>query len=135
MAKTTYSISDLAAEFDITTRTIRFYEEKGLLAPTRSGINRIYTATDRTKLKLILRGKRLGFTLEESRDLISMYDPAGGNVAQLKKLQAGIRQKRAQLALQLNDLEAMMIDLQDADDNCQQAMASASGEKAETGRH
>ena len=74
-----YSISELSQEFDVTTRTLRFYEEKGLLAPTRKGQSRIYAARDRARLKLILRGKRLGLTLEESRDIILMYDSTSTN--------------------------------------------------------
>ena len=125
MTKATYSISELAIEFDVTTRTIRFYEEKGLLAPTRQGTSRVYNAADRTTLKLILRGKRLGFTLDESRDIIKMYDPAGNNVGQIDKLVAGIRQKRLQLELQLQDLQAMMLDLHDAEQKCLAAMPAA----------
>ncbi|MEH6582514.1 MAG: MerR family DNA-binding transcriptional regulator [Halioglobus sp.] len=122
MANTTYSISDLAAEFDITTRTIRFYEEKGLLSPKRIGTSRIYDSANRTRLKLILRGKRLGFTLEESRDIIGMYDPTHGNVDQLQKLATGIQQKRQQLELQLHDIKAMIKDLRDAENKCMQAL-------------
>ncbi|MEH6593885.1 MAG: MerR family DNA-binding transcriptional regulator [Halioglobus sp.] len=122
MANATYSISDLAAEFDITTRTIRFYEEKGLLSPRRVGTSRIYDAANRTRLKLILRGKRLGFTLEESKDIIDMYDPAHGNVDQLQKLAARIQKQRLQLERQLDDIKAMMNDLRDAEDKCLQAL-------------
>jgi len=80
---TTYSISDLARELDITTRAIRFYEEQGLLAPERRGQERIYSARDKVSLKLILRGKRIGFSLAECRELIELYDPTGGNQIQL----------------------------------------------------
>ena len=121
---TEYSISDLAAEFDITTRTIRFYEEKGLLAPERSGNSRVYTPADRTKLKLILRGKRLGFTLEESRSIIEMYDPEHGNTDQLQSLLAKIREKQAHLEQQLHDIEVMMVDLGEAEKNCLEAIAA-----------
>ncbi len=121
---TEYSISDLAAEFDITTRTIRFYEEKGLLAPQRSGNSRIYTPAERTKLKLILRGKRLGFTLEESRSIIEMYDPEHGNTDQLQSLLAKIREKQAHLEQQLHDIEVMMVDLGEAEKNCLDAIAA-----------
>ncbi|MYM62431.1 MerR family DNA-binding transcriptional regulator [Pseudomaricurvus sp. HS19] len=121
---TEYSISDLAAEFDITTRTIRFYEEKGLLAPQRSGNSRIYTPAERTKLKLILRGKRLGFTLEESRSIIEMYDPEHGNSDQLQSLLAKIREKQAHLEQQLHDIEVMMVDLGEAEKNCLDAIAA-----------
>ncbi|MFT5692858.1 MAG: DNA-binding transcriptional MerR regulator [Oceanicoccus sp.] len=121
----TFSISDLAAEFDITTRAIRFYEEKALLAPLRNGSNRIYSVADRVKLRLILRGKRLGLTLEESRDIIDMYDPAHGNVEQLTKLINRFRDKRQQLEEQLDDLQAMMLDLHDAEQKCLQALSKA----------
>lgn len=121
---TAYSISDLAAEFDITTRTIRFYEEKGLLTPQREGNTRIYTAADRTKLKLILRGNRLGFSLDESRSIIEMYDPEHGNSEQLKSLLAKVREKQEQLKVQLNDIEAMMLDLRGAEDKCLEALAN-----------
>ena len=118
-----YSISDLSSEFDITTRTIRFYEEKGLLAPARQGNTRVYSAADRTKLKLILRGRRLGFTLEESRSIIDMYDPDHGNVEQLQTLISKIREKRTQLQQQLHDIEGMMLDLRDAEEKCLEALA------------
>lgn len=121
---TEYSISDLAAEFDITTRTIRFYEEKGLLQPRRDGNTRVYSAGDRTKLKLILRGKRLGFSLEESNSIIDMYDPDQGNHEQLQMLIAKIREKRSQLEQQLHDIEGMMLDLSDAEQNCLEALAA-----------
>ena len=83
MSKIYYSISDLARELDITTRAIRFYEEQGMLAPERRGQERIYSAKDRVALKLILRGKRIGFSLAECKELIELYDPAGGNRKQL----------------------------------------------------
>ena len=122
MATMTYSISNLATEFAITTRTIRFYEEKGLLQPTRSGTNRVYSPAERTKLKLILRGKRLGFTLEQSRDIIAMYDPAKGNVEQLQTLANSIRDKREELQAQLKDIKAMLRELGDAEQKCLSAM-------------
>ena len=121
----TYSISDLASEFDITTRTIRFYEEKDLLAPTRNGSTRIYSTADKVKLKLILRGKRLGLTLEESRDIIEMYDPTKGNVEQLQKLIAKFQQKRTQLEQQRHDLDLMIMDLRDAEAKCNEALAQS----------
>ena len=81
-----YSIRDLSRDFDVTTRTLRFYEEKGLLEPERLGQKRLYTAADRVRLKLILRGKRLGFSLDESAELIAMYDPESNNAPQLQAL-------------------------------------------------
>ncbi|MFV8819792.1 MerR family transcriptional regulator [Haliea sp. E17] len=128
-----YTISDLAAEFDITTRTIRFYEEKGLLQPRRQGSVRVYTPADRTKLKLILRGKRLGFSLDESRSIIEMYDPAHGNTDQYNSLLAKIREKRHQLEQQLHDIEVMMLELREAEDKALEAMAASSGKKTGKG--
>ena len=109
-----YSISELAQEFGITTRTIRFYEDKGLISPERRGQTRIYTPEDRVRLKLILRGKRLGFSLDESREIIDMYDPAHGNVEQLNRLLERIDSKRQQLRQQQRDIEKMLAQLDDA---------------------
>ena len=92
-----YTISDLASEFDITTRTIRFYEEKDLLCPERQGTKRLYNQADRVKLRLIIRGKRLGLTLEESKLIIDMYNPSGGNEQQLQALVSQVRHKRCLL--------------------------------------
>ncbi len=117
-----YSISELAAEFDITTRTIRFYEEKGLLQPTRRGQSRVYTPADRTKLKLILRGKRLGLSLEESRDIIEMYRADHDNRQQLQTLIDKIREKRQQLQHQLHDIEVLLQDLDEAEIRLVEAM-------------
>jgi len=113
-----YSISELSQEFDVTTRTLRFYEEKGLLAPMRKGQSRIYAARDRARLKLILRGKRLGLTLDESRDIILMYDSTSTNKRQMQALIKKIREKRMQLQQQLNDLEVMLVDLNGWEERC-----------------
>ncbi len=121
--KRSYTISDLAAEFDITTRTIRFYEEKGLLTPNRNGQSRVYTPADRTKLRLILRGKRLGLSLEESRDIIDMYAPDRDNSDQLQTLIDKIREKRLQLQHQLFDIETMIQDLDEAEGRLVEALA------------
>lgn len=117
-----YKISDLAKEFDITTRTIRFYEDKGLLSPTRNGQTRIYSSADRTNLKLILRGKRLGFSLDQSREIIEMYDPSQNNTEQLTTLISNIRHKRDQLERQLHDIEVMQLDLQESEERCLEAL-------------
>ncbi len=121
-----YSISSLAAEFDITTRAIRFYEEKGLLSPRREGQTRHYSAADRVKLKLILRGKRLGLSLEESREIIELYDPERGNVEQLERLVSKIREKCEQLERQMQDIETMLADLKGSEEKCLEALAQAS---------
>lgn len=124
----TYSISDLAKEFDITTRTIRFYEDKGLLSPSRHGQTRIYSAGDRTKLKLILRGKRLGFSLEQSGGIINMYDPSKNNIEQLTALLKSIRAKREQLESQQHDIEIMMLELRESEERCVEAMRANQAE-------
>ncbi|GAA6153755.1 MerR family transcriptional regulator [Pseudoteredinibacter isoporae] len=118
----TYSISELAKEFDITTRAIRFYEDKGLLNPGRRGQTRIYAPADRTKLKLILRGKRLGLTLDESRDIIGMYNPGQSNEDQLQTLLAKIRERKSYLQQQLHDIEVMMLDLQESENRALEAL-------------
>ncbi|WP_077531394.1 MerR family transcriptional regulator [Vreelandella utahensis] len=122
VTQTTYTISDLAREFDITTRTIRFYEEAGLLDPHREGQQRIYSDADRVKLKLILRGKRLGFSLAESRDIIEMYDPSSGNERQLNALLSKIRERREQLNEQMRELQLMQVELDEAEKRCLDAM-------------
>ena len=106
---TTYSISDLAKEFDLTTRAIRFYEDMGLLQPERSGPggrNRIYSVRDRTRLKLTLRAKRLGLSLTEAKDIIDMYDSPRDTGAQLRKFLVVLAEHRKQLDEQMADLQA-----------------------------
>jgi DNA-binding transcriptional MerR regulator len=106
---TTYTISDLAREFDLTTRAIRFYEDMGLLTPERSGPggrNRIYSARDRTRLKLTLRAKRLGLSLTEARDIIDMYDSPRDTGPQLRKFLSILAQHRQQLEEQMAELQA-----------------------------
>lgn len=122
----TFSIGELSKEFDVTTRTIRFYESEGLLAPTRSGQKRIYSDQDRVNLKLILRGKRLGFSLAESKDLIDLYDPESGNTKQLETLLEKIEQQRALLKQQLTDIQLMQAELDDAELRCREAFSSVS---------
>lgn len=108
----TYTISDLANEFDITTRTIRFYEEKGYISPKRNGTQRVYGAADRTSLRLILRGKRLGLSLEETADMIRMYGEPGGSKKQLQQFINRIAEKRAELERKRQDLAKMQADLE-----------------------
>jgi DNA-binding transcriptional MerR regulator len=106
---TTYSISDLSREFDLTTRAIRFYEDMGLLQPERSGPggrNRVYSGRDRTRLKLTLRAKRLGLSLSEAKDIIDMYDSPRDTGPQLRKFLDVLGQHRAQVEEQLADLQA-----------------------------
>jgi DNA-binding transcriptional MerR regulator len=109
MATTTYTISDLAKEFELTTRAMRFYEDMGLLQPERSGPggrNRIYSARDRTRLKLTLRAKRLGLSLSEAKEIIDMYDSPRDTGPQLRKFLAILAEHRRQLEEQMADLQA-----------------------------
>jgi DNA-binding transcriptional MerR regulator len=109
MATTTYTIGDLAKEFDLTTRAMRFYEDMGLLQPERSGPggrNRVYSNRDRTRLKLTLRAKRLGLSLTEAREIIDMYDSPRDTGPQLRKFLTVLAQHRKQLEEQMADLQA-----------------------------
>ena len=106
-----YSIGELAAEFDVTPRAIRFYEAEGLLAPRRDGQRRIYTLRDRTRLKLTLRGKRLGLTLSEIRDLIDMYEPGRDERPQLERFLAVLEAHKTALERQSEDIEAQLAEL------------------------
>ena len=117
-----YSISQLSKEFQVTTRTIRHYEERGLVAPRRRGQTRIYSPADRTRLKLILRGKRLGLSLEDSREIIDMYEPGKSNIDQLKKLVTAIQVQRLQLTQQLDDIGSLLKDLNQAESDCIDAL-------------
>jgi DNA-binding transcriptional MerR regulator len=111
MATHTHSISDLAQEFDLTTRAIRFYEDMGLLTPERAGPGgriRVYSAKDRTRLKLTLRAKRLGFSLTEAKDIIDMYDSPRDTVPQLKKFLTVLGAHRTEMEQQLAELQAQL---------------------------
>ncbi len=122
MTDPTYSISDLARELDITTRAIRFYEEQGLLSPERRGQERIYSAKDKVALKLILRGKRIGFSLAECHELISLYDPSAGNQKQLNTMLGKLAERRAQLEQQMLDIQQMQLELDTAEERCRAAL-------------
>lgn len=107
-----FSISELAREFDVTPRAIRFYEDQGLLAPRRIGQRRVYTPRDRTRLKLTLRGKRLGLTLSEIRELIDMYEPGRDARPQLQRFLAVLDEHKTSLLQQRADIEAQLSELQ-----------------------
>ena len=110
--RTEFSISELAQEFDVTPRAIRFYEDQGLLAPRRDGQKRIYALRDRTRLKLTLRGKRLGLTLSEIRELIDMYEPGRDERPQLQRFLAVLEEHRTGLLQQRADIEAQLSEIQ-----------------------
>ena len=111
MPNATWTISELSKEFDITPRTIRFYEDQGILSPARQGRNRVYVARDRTRLKLALRGKRLGLQLAEIRDLIDMYDGPRDTTAQLKHYLSVLKAQRETLEQQKHDIEEILAEI------------------------
>ena len=124
----TYSISDLAKEFDLTTRAIRFYEDLGLLRPKRGGAagrNRVYSARDRARLKLTLRAKRLGLSLTEAKDIIDMYDSPRDTGAQLKKFLAVLAVHRKQIEEQLAELQANLDEVRTHEKEARSLLARA----------
>lgn len=120
---TTYTISDLAAEFGLTPRTLRWYEDEGLLRPERNGSHRVFTARDRTRLRLILRGKRLGFSLAEIREIVDMYDAAPGERGQLLTLLRRIEEHRTDLGARMHDLQRTLADLDEVEQRARHRLA------------
>lgn len=121
----TYSISELAKEFDITTRSIRFYEDQGLLTPLRQGQTRIYSKRDRVRLKLILRGKRLGFSLSETGQLFELYDADKSSVTQLTIMLKLIEQKKTELHQQMDDIKVVLMELVTVEKRCRETLVEA----------
>jgi len=126
----TYSIGELAKEFDITTRSIRFYEDQELIHPTRKGQTRIYNQRDKVRLKLILRGKRLGFSLAETGRLFELYDADKSSITQLNTIMDLIAQKRTDLSQQLEDIKAVLVELNGLESNCKDALANINPENS-----
>ncbi|NYS61440.1 MerR family transcriptional regulator [Vreelandella salicampi] len=119
----TYSISELANEFDVTTRSIRFYEDQELLHPSRRGQTRVYSSKDRVRLKLTLRGKRLGFSLAEIRELFELWDETrSGSEKQLHLMLSKIGERRAALEQQMKDITMVQLELESAEIRCRQAL-------------
>ncbi len=121
----TYSISELSKEFDITTRSIRFYEDQGLLTPLRQGQTRIYSKRDRVRLKLILRGKRLGFSLSETGQLFELYDADKSSVTQLTIMLKLIEQKKTELHQQMDDIKVVLMELVTVEKRCRETLVDA----------
>ncbi|ALG67513.1 MerR family transcriptional regulator [Beggiatoa leptomitoformis] len=119
-----FSISQLANEFNVTTRTIRFYEAEGLLAPRRQGQTRVYSTRERVRLKLILRGKRLGLSLREIREVLQIYDLEKDEVKQLHAFVDKIRNRRAILEQQRHDIEILLSELDKVEKQCLTALAN-----------
>jgi DNA-binding transcriptional MerR regulator len=124
-AAATFSITELAREFDITARAIRFYEDHGILAPERvgpGGLRRVYSARDRTRLKLTLRGKRLGLSLSQVRELIDMYESPKDAVPQARRFLAVLTQHRASLEQQREDIEVTLAEIERHEAECRRLL-------------
>ena len=125
----TFTITELAREFDITARTIRFYEDQGLLSPKREGAggrSRVYTARDRTRLKLTLRGKRLGLALSEIKSLVDMYESPKDTSAQMNRFLGVLAQHRELLEQQREDIEVALAEITQHEDECKHMLAAIS---------
>jgi DNA-binding transcriptional MerR regulator len=122
--QSSFNITELSKEFCITTRTIRFYESEGLLQPKRNGRNRIYSPRDRVQLKLILRGKRLGFSLSEIADMISMYHEEPGEIAQLEYFLNRIHDRRLHLNQKRDDIDLTLSELTSIEQQCNNRLES-----------
>ena len=123
MTKSSFTIADLAREFQITPRTIRHYEDQGLLAPQREGLQRVYSKRDRTRLRLTLRGRRLGLSLAEIRELIDMYDTAADNNLQLNQFLTVLTRRKAALEQQREDIEAVLAEVSRFERQCRDLLA------------
>lgn len=119
----TYGIAELAKEFGVTTRTVRFYEDKGLISPTREGQRRIYSPRDRVRLRLIMRGKRLGLSLDEIAGLIDLYDADPSEVTQLKQFVDVIRERKSVLESQKKDIEDSLSEMNRLEKQCVQLLS------------
>ena len=125
--RTTWTIAQIADEFGITHRTVRHYEELGLITPERDGTRRIYHRRDRTRLALILRGKRLGFPLEEIRTIIDLYDAPRGKRSQLEYVLAQIDARRADLEQRRADIDAALFELDGFERRCREELSGQAG--------
>ncbi len=123
MPSSTWTISELAREFDVTPRTIRFYEDQGIVSPAREGRNRIFGPRDRTRLKLALRGKRLGLQLSEILTLIDMYDGPGDTEVQLRQYLTVLEQHRATLEQQRRDIDDTLQEIGEQERQCRVLLA------------
>jgi DNA-binding transcriptional MerR regulator len=131
----TWTITELAREFGVTQRTLRFYEEHGLLAPERRGTQRIFHAGDRVRLELVLRGKRLGFPLEEIKKIVGMYDADTGEAGQLRYLLDQIAVRRSELAQRRSDIERTLGELNDLERRCRDDLVRLGSPAADEGVH
>ena len=131
MATRTWTIAEIADEFGITHRTVRYYEDKGLVTPERRGTLRVFHPRDRTRLRLVLRGKRLGFALDEIRTIVDMYDQQPGESGQLVYLLDQIGDRRGDLWLRRRDIDAALAELDDLERRCRDDLARLAAEPEE----
>ncbi|MEE8365673.1 MAG: MerR family DNA-binding transcriptional regulator [Gammaproteobacteria bacterium] len=120
----TYSISELASEFQVTSRALRLYEEEGLLSPQRVGTRRIYSERERVRMRLVLRGKRLGWSLSDIRESFDLYDSSHGEEAQLERMLDKLDERREMLEVQKQDVELALAELEQIAGNAQAALDS-----------
>ena len=132
---TTYTIAELAREFDITARAIRFYEDQGLLSPKREGVggrNRVYSARERTRLKLTLRGKRLGLTLSEIKSIVDMYESPKDTVAQINRFLGVLAHQRETLEQQRADIQMALEEISAHEEECRRLLGEENGPGTES---
>ena len=129
-AAKSFTITELAAEFDVTPRAIRFYEDVGLLEPQRAGRNRVYSQRERTRLKLTLRGKRLGLSLQEIKQLVDMYDSPSDTAPQLEAFLTVLRNHRKQIELQLEDIRVTLEEIDQHEERCKRLLEAANAPAA-----
>ncbi|WNJ98227.1 MerR family DNA-binding transcriptional regulator [Thalassospiraceae bacterium LMO-JJ14] len=129
MTEKTYGIAELAKEFAVTTRTVRFYEDKGLISPSREGQRRIYSPRDRVRLRLIMRGKRLGLSLDEIAELMDLYDSDPSEVTQLKQFIDVIRERKTVLEGQKKDIEDSLSEMIRLERQCIQLLSQKQSSK------
>ncbi len=130
VAAKSFTITELAAEFDVTPRAIRFYEDVGLLEPQRVGRNRVYSQRERTRLKLTLRGKRLGLSLQEIKQLVDMYDSPSDTAPQLEAFLGVLRAHRKQIELQLDDIRVTLEEIAQHEARCERLLEVAGAQAA-----
>ena len=119
----TWGIAELAAEFGVTTRTIRFYEDKNLIAPERRGQRRVYHLRDKVRLQLIMRGKRLGFSLDEIRAMIDLYDADPTQVSQLRLFLDKLHERKSQLQTQREDIDQVLTEIATREAQCERLLS------------
>ncbi len=134
MAAEKFSIGDLAREFAVTTRTIRFYEDEGLVAPERNGRTRIYSQRDRVRLRLILRGKRLGLSLAVIREILDLYESDPGEAGQLRLLIGKIVERRAIMQRQRADIDLTLADMDAIEARCAERLDALGGARRRVSR-